>query len=369
MAPLKLRRVLKIGSSLLVEPSGRIRQEWLASLVADIAAHKAAGEDIVLVSSGAIALGAATLKLEKGGRASLADAQAAAATGQPALIGAWGETFAAHEMRVAQILVTNQDFEERSRYLNITSTLNRLLELGITPILNENDSVTTQEIRVGDNDRLAERVAHAAGAHEVILFSDVDGLYTADPSRDPQAVRLPIVKCVDDKIMALAGLESSSGMGSGGMRTKLEAARAANRAGIDLILVSGKYPHPLARLERGEGGTRFLAHTKPSAHKGWLAGRLKIRGEIMIDEGAQAALLRDGVSLLPAGAVRVQGEFKRGDVVDIVTRKGQALARGLCEYDMEEAVKICGKRSQECAAILGYAPRACLVHYDHMVKL
>jgi len=364
------RLVVKVGSSLLVDAGGAVRRDWLTTLVADIAKRHAAGVQIIVVSSGAIALGARRLGLAQGGRASLEDAQAAAATGQIALAGCWAQLLALHKINAAQVLVTNEDFEDRRRYLNVTATLARLLDLGVVPIINENDTVATAEIRVGDNDRLAERVAQAAGAHEIVLLSDVDGLYTADPSRDPSARRIPTVKKVDSSIFALAGAGSSSGMGSGGMTSKLEAARAANRAGIDLVLASGQYDHPLARLEAEGAGTRFLAAAAgASSRKAWLAGRLKIKGHIIVDDGAASALRNGGVSLLAAGAVRVAGQFVRGDVVDVVGQAGELIARGLAEYDSTEAEIICGKKSREIAEILGYAPRAAMVHCDHMVLL
>ncbi len=363
------RLVIKVGSSLLVNDAGEVRRNWLTTLVADIAGHRAAGAQIIVVSSGAIALGARRLNLAQGGRASLEDAQAAAATGQIALAGCWAELLASHDIIAAQILVTNEDFEDRRRYLNITATLARLIALGVVPIINENDTVATDEIRVGDNDRLAERVAQAAGASEVVLLSDVDGLYSADPAHDAKAERIPLVKRIDARIMAMAGSGSASGMGSGGMMTKLEAARAANSAGIDLVLVSGRHDHPLSRAAMGNVGTRFLARAAKNAHKAWLAGRLRIKGQIVVDAGAALALSRGNASLLPAGAVCVSGGFARGDVVDIVTGDGHIIARGLAEYDAQEAAGICGKRSAELADILGYAPRAALVHCDHMVLL
>lgn len=365
----RARRVIKVGSSLLVNEQGDVRTAWLKTLVADIVAAQSQGAQALIVSSGAIALGARRLKLPKGGRASLEDAQAAAATGQIALAGCWAALLAEQGLTAAQILVTNEDFEDRRRYLNITATLARLLALGVIPIINENDTVATAEIRVGDNDRLAERIAQAAGAQDVVLLSDVDGLFTSDPSRDPEAQRIPLVKRVDARILAMAGVGSSSGIGSGGMPSKLAAARAANSAGIDLILVSGQHDHPLARLASGGVGTRFVAQKATSSHKAWLAGRLRIKGQIHIDEGAAKALARGGVSLLPAGALRVSGSFKRGDVVDIAGQDGHICARGLSEYDAAEAAQICGKRTADQAAILGYAPRAALVHCDHMVLL
>ena len=362
------RLVVKVGSSLLVDPAGAVRRAWLETLVADIAALRAAGQQVIVVSSGAIALGARRLGLAKGGRASLEDAQAAAATGQIALSGCWAELLEAQGITAAQILVTLDDLEDRRRYLNASATLERLLGLGVVPVINENDSVATGEIRFGDNDRLAARVGQAARAEGVVLLSDVDGLYTADPSRDATAARIERVEAITPKIAAMAGRGTSSGMGSGGMGSKIEAARIANAAGVDLIIVSGDHPHPLARLATGDCGTIFAADKTASARKAWLAGRLTVKGRITVDAGAEKAL-RKGASLLPAGAKGVDGRFARGDVLDIVRIDGTVLARGLAEYDSDEATLIAGKRSDALEAVLGYAPRAALIHRDHMVML
>ena len=362
------RIVVKIGSALLVDPSGAVRRDWLAGVVAEVAERRAAGQQVAIVSSGAIALGARRLGLDRGGRASLEDAQAAAAAGQIALAGVWAELLAAHDIHAAQILVTLDDLEDRRRYINASATLGRLLSLGAVPVVNENDSVATAEIRFGDNDRLAARIGQAAGAGGVILLSDVDGLYTANPSRDPTAVRLTEVPRIDARVRAMADSDSASGMGSGGMVSKLEAAQIAVSAGAHLAIVSGKGDRPLSRFERGEGGTVFVAGPAARARKAWLAGRLTARGRIHVDAGAAAALA-DGRSLLPAGATAAEGRFVRGDVVDIVGSDGALLARGLAEYDLGEAVRIVGQRREALQAILGYAPRAALVHRDHMVLL
>ena len=368
VAALTQRTIIKVGSSLLVAADGEVRREWLTSLVADIAAAHAKGEQIIIVSSGAIALGARKLGLPKGGRASLEDAQAAAATGQIALAQSWADLLGARGIVAAQILLTLDDLEDRRRYLNAAATLNRLLSLGVVPVINENDSVATSEIRFGDNDRLAARIAQAASAQKVVLLSDVDGLYTADPARDCEAKRIETVKRIDARILAMAGNGTSSGMGSGGMGSKLEAARIANAAGADLIIVSGLHANPLARLTGGDCGTRFVAGEGARARKAWLAGRLTVRGSIHVDGGAVKALI-GGASLLPAGAKSAEGRFERGDVVDIVGPDGQAVARGLAEYDVAEAQLICGKRTGAVEALLGYAPRTALIHRDHMVML
>ncbi len=362
------RLVVKIGSSLLVDPKGAVRRPWLATVVADIAARRKAGQQIIIVSSGAIALGARRLGLPKGGRASLEDAQAAAATGQIALSQCWADLLATQGLTAAQILVTLEDLEDRRRYLNAAATLERLLGLGVVPVINENDSVATAEIRFGDNDRLAARIAQAASAQAVVLLSDVDGLYTDDPSKTADAERIPEVRRIDARIRAMAQAESSSGMGSGGMASKIEAARIANAAGAALIIVSGLHDHPLERLASGGCGTVFTGTASGTARKAWLAGRLTVKGRIYVDAGAARALA-SGASLLPAGAARVEGRFVRGDVVDIVAADGQPIARGLAEYDAEDATRICGKRSDVLADVLGYAPRAALVHRDHLVML
>lgn len=361
------RIIVKVGSSLLVDRSGEVRRAWLETLVTDIAARRAQGQEVILVSSGAIALGARRLNLAKGGRASLEDAQAAAATGQIALSQCWAELLGQKGITAAQMLVTLDDLEDRRRYLNAAATLDRLVSLGAVPVINENDSVATTEIRFGDNDRLAARISQAARAQCVILLSDVDGLYTSDPSTDSNAKRIRRVEAITAKITAMAKGSSSSGMGSGGMASKIEAARIANTAGADLIIVSGQHDHPLTRLDREDCGTLFIADKTAPARKAWLAGRLTVKGRITVDSGAARALAK-GASLLAAGATAVDGKFKRGDVVDIVS-DGAAIARGLAEYDSSEAARIAGKRSDTLEAILGYAPRAALIHRDQMVML
>ena len=359
--------VVKIGSALLVAPDGRVRRDWLAGVVAELAERHAAGQRLIVVSSGAIALGARRLGLPAGGRASLEDAQAAAATGQIALSHCWAGLLGDHDLIAAQMLVTLDDLEDRRRYLNATATFQRLLSLGVVPVVNENDSVATEEIRFGDNDRLAARVAQAAGADGVILLSDVDGLYTANPMIDPGAT-LVEVAALDDATLAMADPRSGSGMGSGGMVAKLAAARIAHAAGAHLAIVGGRHARPLAAFARTDRGTIFPATARPGARKAWLAGRLTAHGRILVDAGAVRALV-GGASLLPAGATAAEGVFARGDVVDIVGPDGRAVARGLTEYDATDARRIAGLRSAALAATLGYAPRAALVHRDHMVLL
>ena len=357
------RLIVKVGSSLLVTPEGEVRRDWLAALAADIAAAVRGGQQIAIVSSGAIALGARRLKLAKGGRASLEDAQAAAATGQIALSQVWAECLGAEGLTAAQMLVTLDDLEDRRRYLNAAATLGRLLGLGVVPVINENDSVATEEIRFGDNDRLAARVAQAAGAQGVLLLSDIDGLYDRDPSR-PGAVLIERVARIDGAIEAMAG-GSQSGMGSGGMISKVQAAKIATRAGIALAIATGRIDHPFTRYVESGHGTLFPAQRSAPARKAWLGGRLTVRGTVHIDAGAVVAL-NEGKSLLPAGATRIEGAFVRGDLIAIAG-PGGVVASGLAEYDAAEAARIAGKRSDEAAAILGYAPRAALVHRNHMV--
>jgi glutamate 5-kinase len=358
------RLVIKVGSALLVGPEG-VRRAWITQLVAEIAEARGRGQDVIVVSSGAIALGAATLGLEKGGRGSLADAQASAAVGQIALSGLWAQLLGDHGITAAQMLLTLEDLEDRRRYLNVTATLTRLLDAGAVPVINENDSVATQEIRFGDNDRLAARVAQAAQASAVVLLSDIDGLYDRHPKL-PGATMIPVVEGVSAEIHAMASAESTSGMGSGGMISKLQAAEIAELAGICLVIGNGQHDRPLARIV-GEGvGTLFMPRRNAGARKAWLGGRLRLKGEIVVDAGAAAALLR-GSSLLAKGISAVEGVFSRGDPVAILDGAGKVLAHGLSEYDATECAAIVGLHSSEQEAVLGYAPRSAVVHRDQMV--
>ncbi|WP_242416257.1 glutamate 5-kinase [Sphingomonas panni] len=362
------RLIVKVGSALLVAPDGQARREWLASLVADIAVRVAAGQQVVIVSSGAIALGARRLGLSKGGRASLEDAQAAAATGQIALSSIWAELLGRHGLTAAQLLVTLDDLEDRRRYLNVSATLGRLLKLGVVPVFNENDSVATEEIRFGDNDRLAARVGAAARANGVVLLSDIDGLYDSNPHGNPNARLIPHVAQIDAVIMGMADGKSSSGMGSGGMVSKVEAARIATAAGANLAIATGRIDHPLARFGDTGHGTVFATAGQAPARKAWLSGGLTDRGSIRIDAGAAHAL-STGRSLLPAGATEIAGDFARGDLVRIIDGADRVVARGLAEYDAADAARIVGRRSEELADLLGYAPRSALVHRNHMALL
>jgi glutamate 5-kinase len=360
------RLVVKIGSSLLVGKQG-LRSAWIEGLVAEIAAARGRGQDVIVVCSGAIALGAKTLGLAKGGRGSLADAQAAAAVGQIALSGLWAELLGRHGLNAAQLLLTLEDLEDRRRYLNATATLTRLLDAGAVPVINENDSVATEEIRFGDNDRLAARVAQAARASAVLLLSDIDGLYDRNPA-DPAAKLLPVVKGVTAEIHAMATGESASGMGSGGMTSKLQAAEIAERAGIALVIANGTPEAPIARVT-GQGiGTLFVPRGKAGARKAWLGGRLRLKGGLVVDAGAAKALA-GGSSLLAKGVTAVEGTFQRGDAIAIRDEAGATLAHGLAEYAAGECAAILGHHSSEHAALLGYEPRAAIVHRDQLVLL
>jgi glutamate 5-kinase len=364
------RLVIKVGSSLLVG-NGGVRRDWLVSLVSEIASARARGQEVIVVSSGSIALGAATLGLDKGGRGSLADAQAAAAVGQIALSGLWAQLLATHGLTAAQLLLTLDDLEDRRRYLNVTATLTRLLDAGAVPVINENDSVATHEIRFGDNDRLAARVAQAARASGVLLLSDVDGLYDRAPA-DSGAVLLPEVRGVTAEIHAMATGGSASGMGSGGMTSKLQAAEIAERAGIALAIANGMHDAPLARALGAEGmggiGTLFLPRRKAAARKAWLGGRLRLKGALTVDAGAARALAQ-GSSLLAAGISAVEGKFQRGDAIAIRDSAGLVLAHGLSEYNADECALLIGHHSRKHGEILGYAPRSAVIHRDQLVLL
>ncbi|MDN3646005.1 glutamate 5-kinase [Pontixanthobacter aestiaquae] len=359
--------VLKIGSALLVNADGDPRRAWLDGLVSEIAEMRARGQNVIVVSSGAIALGAARLKMPKGGRASLSDAQASASVGQIALARLWSDVLEGHDIPAAQMLVTLDDLEERKRYLNASSTLSRLREAGVVAVVNENDSVATEEIRFGDNDRLAARIGQAAGADAVLLLSDVDGLYDRDPD-EAEAKLIATVEGVSPEIIAMATVESSSGMGSGGMLAKLQAARIAERAGITLAIINGTQDRPIAAAIKADRGTLFLPQRSDTARKAWLGGRLAPEGVLTVDGGCVEAL-GNGASLLAAGLTEVEGEFERGALVSIHGSKGERLGQGLVEYSADECRAILGLREGDQAAKLGYTPRAAVVHRDHMVHL
>ena len=361
------RVVLKVGSALLCGNDGRPNRAWLATLAGEIAEAQGRGQKVIVVSSGAVALGAARLGFAKSGRGSLADAQAAAAVGQIALAGLWSELLGEHGLTAAQLLLTLDDLEDRRRYLNAAATLGRLLGAGAVPVINENDSVATQEIRFGDNDRLAARVAQAARAEAVILLSDIDGLYDRDP-RQTGASLLPRVEGVTEAVHAMASDSSGSGLGSGGMTSKLQAAEIATRAGIALAIVNGTHERPLARALGSDIGTLFVPTRRDRARKAWLGGRQRLRGAVVVDAGCAGALLKGG-SLLASGITAVEGEFTRGDPVGVRDAAGKALAQGLAEYDSGEVERIKGRRSEEHAELLGYAPRSAVIHRDQLVLL
>lgn len=360
------RLVVKIGSALLVdEHSGHLHRSWLETLCEDLAECHRRGQQVIIVSSGAIAVGRRYLGLPEGDLR-LEEKQAAAATGQIRLAHAYQETLARHGITVAQVLLTIDDSENRRRYLNARSTLETLLKLGAVPVVNENDTVATQEIRFGDNDRLAARVAEMVMADTLVLLSDIDGLYSADPRRDPGARFIPEVRAITPEIEAMAG-DPGSAHGSGGMVTKLEAARIAVGAGSRMAIALGRREHPLRSLADNGRCTWFLPTQEPrTARKRWIAGALKPMGTLVVDDGAARAL-RQGRSLLPAGVVRVEGRFQRGDAVIVRDATGRALARGLSAYASEDAQQIIGHKSGDIEAILGYRGRDEIIHRDDLV--
>ena len=360
------RIIVKVGSSLLVDSvAGAIRESWLASLAADLAALHEDTRDILVVSSGAIVLGRAVLKLT-GGPLKLEDSQAAAAVGQIALARTWTEALSRHGITAGQVLVTLGDTEERRRYLNARSTIDKLLEWRAVPVINENDTVATTEIRYGDNDRLAARVATMVSADLLILLSDVDGLYDAPPDTNASARHVPCVPRLTPEIEAMAGAAGSE-LSRGGMQTKIEAARIATSGGTHMLIASGRVEHPLRAVAEGARCTWFLTAANPvTARKKWIAGTLEPKGTLVIDAGAVAALRR-GKSLLPAGILRVDGAFARGDAVIIRGPNGAEIGRGLSAYDADDAEKIRGRSSADIASILGFSGRTEMVHRDDLV--
>jgi len=360
------RIVVKVGSSLLVDAqAGRLNENWLASLTADLAALHGDKRDILVVSSGAIALGRSLLKLPDG-PLKLEDSQAAAAVGQIALARTWAEALSRHGMTAGQVLVTLGDTEERRRYLNARSTIDMLLQWRAVPVINENDTVATSEIRYGDNDRLAARVATMVSADLLVLLSDVDGLYDAPPGSAASPQHVPRVERITAEIEAMAGA-AGSGLSRGGMQTKIEAGKIATAAGTQMVIASGRVEHPLDAIAKGARCTWFLTAGNPvTARKKWIAGSLESKGTLTIDAGAVAALRR-GNSLLPVGVVRVEGDFARGDAVIIRGPDGAEIGRGLCAYDAEDAQKIRGRSSSDIASILGFSGRAEIVHRDNLV--
>ncbi len=358
------RVVVKIGSALLVDRvSGALREGWLTALAQDVARLKARGADVILVSSGSIALGRGVLGLPSS-TLPLEQSQAAAAVGQIRLARAYEEALAPHDITAALVLVTLEDSADRRRYLNSRATLETLLGMGVVPIVNENDTVATDEIRYGDNDRLAAQVAVTVGADVLVLLSDIDGLYTANPATDPAARRFDRVDQITPEIEAMAG-DAGSGLSKGGMKTKLMAARTATAAGCAMAITEGSADNPLTLLENGANATWFTAQMDPqAARKRWIAA-MKPKGDITVDAGAAQALGR-GRSLLPAGVTAVRGDFGRGDPVTIQDVTGAKLGQGLTRYTAEEALAIQGHHSSEIEEILGYPGRAALIHRDDM---
>jgi glutamate 5-kinase len=358
--------VIKIGSALIVDPdAASLRTTWLQGLAQDIAAARRAGTQVIVVSSGAISLARQALGLTQK-KLRLEEKQAAAAVGQIRLAQGWAQALAAENLVAAQLLLTFGDTEDRRRYLNARATLRTLLDLGCVPVINENDSVATSEIRYGDNDRLAARVAEMVQADQLVLFSDIDGLYTADPRLDPDAVHIPVVAVLTPAIEAAAG-DPPPGYSSGGMRTKLAAARVATQAGCAMAIALGHRAHPLRALADGARCTWFLpAPEGRSARKRWIAGSLKPAGVLTVDEGAARAL-RAGASLLPAGIRAVDGLFSRGDAVLVQTAGGERLAQGLSAYGHADTIRIAGHRSDEIEAVLGWRGRDEIIHRDDLI--
>jgi len=362
------RIVVKVGSALLVDgDKGRLNRSWLESLAADVAVCRKRGQEVILVSSGAIALGRRHLNLGTA-KLKLEESQAAAAVGQIRLAHAYKELLDTHEITVAQILLTLGDTEQRRRYLNARGTLNTLLALGAVPVINENDTVATAEIRYGDNDRLAARVAQMVGADCLVLLSDIDGLYTANPSEDPDAQFVARVLEITPAIEAMAG-GTGSDMGSGGMQTKIVAAKIALGAGCHFCIALGAVEHPLQRIEEGARCTWFVPNSTPLAtRKQWIAGTLKPAGAISVDDGAVRALM-GGKSLLPAGVTRAVGRFERGDTVSIMGPDGAEIGRGICAYSDVDAARIIGRKSADIEKVLGFRGRDEIVHRDDLVLL
>jgi glutamate 5-kinase len=360
------RVVVKIGSALLVDrDTGFLKFTWLDSVVKDIAGLRHRGVEVLVVSSGAIALGRGALGLKKGALR-LEESQAAAACGQIQLARAWDDALARHGLTAAQILLSLGDTEQRRRHLNARATLRTLLAAGAVPVINENDTVATAEIRFGDNDRLAARVAQMASADCLLLLSDIDGLYTADPSVDPSARFIPEVRAMTAEIDAMGG-ESRSGLGRGGMITKLHAARIAMGAGCAMAISSGKILHPIQSIADGGKVSWFIPDLSPAtARKQWIGGSLDAKGVLHLDAGAVAAL-RDGRSLLPAGVTALDGDFQRGDVVRLLAPDGQAIGVGLSAYAYQDAMQIMGRQTADIADILGYRGRDEMVHRDDLV--
>jgi glutamate 5-kinase len=362
------RVVIKIGSALLVDSeTGALNRPWLMALADEVVRMRERGQQVVIVSSGAIALGRPYLGMSRE-QSRLEDHQAAAAAGQILLAHAYQDLLDERGVRMAQVLLTLDDTENRRRYLNARSTLSRLIQLGAVPVINENDTVATQEIRYGDNDRLGARVAEMVSADCLVLLSDVDGLYTADPTTDPDAELIPEVRDITAEIEGRAGA-SSTPFGSGGMITKIAAARICMAAGCATVIANGHRLEPLRAIEAGAPCTWFIPRKSPrAARKQWIAGSLKSHGRLLIDGGAERALAAGG-SLLPVGVVGVEGEFERGDALTVVGEDGRNIARGLAAYSSADAKRIQGRRSEEIEGLLGYGGRDEIMHRDNLVLL
>ncbi len=361
------RIVIKVGSALLVdEASGSVSRSWLSAFAADVARLRARGQQVLVVSSGAVALGRGRLGLGKG-KLDLPQKQAAAAAGQSLLMHAWEQAFDPHKLTCAQVLLTRDDTETRERWLNGRATIETLLTCGLIPVVNENDTVATEEIRYGDNDRLAARVAQMIGADLLVLLSDVDGFYTADPRGNPDAEHIPLIEELTPQIEAMAGgANAGAGVGTGGMETKLAAVRIAGSAGCATLITLGSRSEPLKAVEDGARATLFTARETPAAaYKQWLAGSLATRGYLTVDDGAARAL-GSGKSLLAAGVRDVKGSFAKGDAVVIIDLAGAEIGRGVVRYEAAEAKQIKGLKSAEIEAALGYSAGAVLVHADDL---
>lgn len=360
------RVVIKIGSALLVDENiGKIRAEWLAGIAQDVSTLREQGKQVILVSSGSIALGRKILGLKMSKK--LVENQAAAAIGQIELASAFREKLSHHEIAAAQVLLTYNNTEDRGQYLNVRGTINRLLKLGVVPVINENDTVATDEVRFGDNDRLASRVATMCEADILYLLSDIDGLYSADPKLNKNATFIKTVDEITPEIEKMAGLPTSTGFGSGGMVTKIAAAKIATKSGCHMIILNGCHHMPVQKYHEDGWGTWFKASTTIRASKKkWIAGALAPSGNLIIDDGAEKAL-RSGKSLLPAGVVKIEGDFNRGDTVKVSNLRGEEISRGLVAYCTEDAKKIAGFKSSEIEQILGYSEREELIHRSDMV--
>jgi glutamate 5-kinase len=362
------RVVIKVGSALVANgTTGEVNHDWLCSMAEDIALLRAQGKEVILVTSGAVSLGRSALNLSYK-KLKIEEKQAAAACGQIRLMEAWASVLNEHKVNIAQLLLTLEVSEERRRYLNARATIQTLLAAGVVPVVNENDTVATEELRVGDNDRLAARVAQMAGADVLVLLSDVDGMYTADPTKDVSALHLPEITGITDEIRAMAG-GAASMVGTGGMRTKVDAAEIALSGGCHMVITRGSTLRPLSALQGGAKATWFVSNqTAQHARKDWIAGSLSSAGNVVVDDGAAKAL-RAGKSLLPAGVTLVEGDFERGDAVLVKDKDGRILAKGLVAYDIADATRIIGRKSEEIEAILGFKGRDALIHRDDLVMV